>query len=60
MKVKTCKSMVPVRILQLTDLHVFKDPEVRLKGIPTRELLEDVVRHIVESGQTFRSRGCDG
>ena len=42
-----------VRILQLTDLHVFKDPEVRLKGIPTRELLEDVVRHIGESGQTF-------
>ncbi len=45
--------MVTVRLLQLTDLHVFKDPDVRLKGIPTRELLEDVVRHISESGQTF-------
>jgi len=45
--------MVTMRILQLSDLHVFQDPEVRLKGIPTRELLEDVVRHVVESGQTF-------
>ena len=45
--------MVTVRILQLTDLHVFQDPEACLKGIPTRELLADVVRHICESGQTF-------
>ena len=45
--------MAAVRILQLTDLHVFKDPGVRLKGIPTRELLEDVVRHIIESGLNF-------
>ena len=45
--------MVTVRILQLTDLHVFKDPGVCLKGIPTRKLLEDVVRHIITSGQIF-------
>ncbi len=45
--------MATVRILQLTDLHVFQEPEVRLKGIPTRELLEDVVRHIGEAGETF-------
>ena len=34
------------RILQLTDLHVFSQPGVRLKGIPTRESLQDVVEHI--------------
>ncbi len=45
--------MTTVRILQLTDLHVFKDPDMRLKGIPTRELLEDVVRHVSETGRTF-------
>lgn len=45
--------MATVRILQLTDLHVFKDPGIRLKGIPTRELLEDVARHIGETGETF-------
>jgi Icc protein len=41
------------RILQLTDLHVFKDPNALLKGIPTRLLLEDVVRHVLTYGQTF-------
>ncbi len=41
------------RILQLTDLHVFREPNMRLKGIPTRELLQDVVRHILASGETF-------
>ena len=45
--------MRAVRLLQLTDLHVFRDPNARLKGIPTRELLEDVVQHIVNSGETF-------
>ena len=42
-----------IRILQLTDLHVLKDPDTRLKGIPTRELLQDVVRHVTESGVQF-------
>lgn len=41
------------RILQLTDLHVFKDPTATLKGIPTRTLLEDVVRHVQSSGNVF-------
>ena len=45
--------MTTVRILQLTDLHVFKDADARLKGIPTRELLEDVVRHILATGESF-------
>ena len=37
-------------ILQLSDLHRFADPEARLFGIPTRELLEDVLAHVQESG----------
>jgi 3',5'-cyclic-AMP phosphodiesterase len=38
------------RILQLSDLHPFADPEARLFGIPTRELLQDVLAHVQESG----------
>lgn len=34
------------RIVQLTDLHVFADPEARLYDIPTRELLRDVAAHV--------------
>ncbi len=45
--------MTTVRILQLTDLHVFKDAGACLKGIPTRELLEDVVRHVIETKHPF-------
>lgn len=41
------------RILQLTDLHVFAEPEVRLKGIPTRECLQDVVDHVVANQRPF-------
>ncbi|MFN9719230.1 MAG: metallophosphoesterase family protein [Planctomycetota bacterium] len=41
------------RILQLTDLHVFHDAMTTLKGVPTRELLRDVVNFIAASGQTF-------
>jgi Icc protein len=37
---------VMTRIVQLTDLHVFADPDERLFGIPTRELLRDVVAHV--------------
>lgn len=36
------------RIVQLTDLHLFRDPEERLFGIPTRELLRDVLAHVAE------------
>ncbi len=42
-----------IRILQLTDLHVFRDANAMLKGIPTRELLSDVVQSIQASGQSF-------
>lgn len=45
--------MTPTRILQLTDLHVFRDPEAFLKGIPTYQLLCDVVEHIRQSGAEF-------
>ncbi|MEZ6130958.1 MAG: metallophosphoesterase [Planctomycetaceae bacterium] len=41
------------RILQLTDLHVFSEPHVRLKGIPTRECLQDVVNHILQTEAPF-------
>jgi Icc protein len=42
--------MTTTRILQLSDLHPFADPEARLFGIPTRELLRDVLAHVQESG----------
>lgn len=35
-----------VRIVQLTDLHLFREPDGRLFGIPTRELLLDVLAHV--------------
>ena len=41
------------RILQLTDLHVFAEPGIRLKGIPTRECLQDVVEHILTHEAAF-------
>ena len=45
--------MTITRILQLTDLHVFRDPAARLKGIPTFELLQDVVEFIRTSGEPY-------
>lgn len=44
-----------IRILQLTDLHVFSEPGMQLKGIPTRELLQDVVQHILNTEEPFDS-----
>ncbi len=38
------------RILQLSDVHRFADPDGRLFGIPTRELFEDVLAHVERSG----------
>ena len=38
------------RILQLSDVHRFADPDERLFGIPTRELFEDVLEHVEQSG----------
>lgn len=37
---------MPVKILQLTDLHLFSDPETRLRGVPTGETLTDVLDHV--------------
>jgi Icc protein len=37
------------RIVQLTDLHLYADPDARFYEIPTRELLEDVVAHVEQS-----------
>jgi Icc protein len=34
------------RIVQITDLHLFRDADERLFGIPTRELLQDVLDHV--------------
>ncbi|HIE95815.1 MAG TPA: hypothetical protein EYG03_27410 [Planctomycetes bacterium] len=42
-----------IRILQLTDLHVFSEPQQRLKGIPTRECLQDVVAWILQHEAPF-------
>lgn len=40
------------RILHLTDLHLLSDPDERLHGIPTRELLKEVLAQIHDSGET--------
>lgn len=46
-------SIAVTRILQLTDLHVFSEANQRLKGIPTRECLQDIVDHIVAHEEPF-------
>ena len=40
------------RILHLTDFHLLADPDERLMGIPTRELLKAVLAQIHDSGVT--------
>lgn len=45
--------MTTIRILQLSDLHLFANPDERLYGIPTRELLMDVMEHVERSGERF-------
>lgn len=42
-----------VRILQLTDFHVFCEPNCEIKGIPTRECFQDVVDFIVKNETSF-------
>ena len=44
----TDSGVMTTRIVQITDLHLFRDPEERLFGIPTRELLRDVLAHVAE------------
>jgi Icc protein len=38
--------MMLTEIVQLTDPHLFADPQQRLKGVPTRAALEDVLQFI--------------
>lgn len=42
-----------VRLLQLTDLHIFADRSERLKGVDTAANLEIVVQHVLDSGIEF-------
>ena len=42
--------MTTTQILQLSDLHPFANPDERLFGIPTRELLAEVLAHVQASG----------
>jgi Icc protein len=42
--------MTTTQILQLSDLHPFAAPDERLFGIPTRELLTEVLAHVQASG----------
>ena len=45
--------MADARILQLTDLHLFHDLEVTLKGIPTRRTLKSIADSILQDGIEF-------
>lgn len=45
--------MQTFRILQLTDLHLFAQPQEALKGIPTRETLQTVVDTILQNEDEF-------
>lgn len=42
-----------IRILQLTDLHVFAEPGTKLKGVPTLESLQEVVDWIEQQERAF-------
>jgi len=45
--------MPTIRLLQLTDLHLFRDPQETLKGIPTQETLGIVLDVIQAREPTF-------
>lgn len=40
-------------VLQLSDLHVFAEPEVRLRGVATRESLQEVLEAVRRTGLEF-------
>jgi Icc protein len=42
-----------IRLLQLTDLHLSADPEKRVKGVPPRAALGDVIGHIRTGNMRF-------
>jgi Icc protein len=52
-QIRNGKLALPVRILQFSDFHLTGDPHERVKGVPTHDALQDVVRHIAQSGQRF-------
>ena len=41
--------MTLTRIVQLTDLHLYADPDARFYEIPTRELFQEVVAHVEQN-----------
>ena len=47
--VQTGRQMALTRIVQLTDLHLYADPDARFYEIPTRELLQDVIAHVEQN-----------
>ena len=47
--VQTGAEMALTRIVQLTDLHLYADPDGRFYEIPTRELLQEVVAHVEQN-----------
>ena len=46
--------MTVTRIVQLTDLHLYADPDARFYEIPTRELFQDVVAHVEQNAGAGR------
>ena len=44
---------MPTHLLQLTDLHLFADPDEQLKGVSTRESLADVLETVRGTGLSF-------
>jgi Icc protein len=41
---------VTAQVLQLSDLHLFTDPQARLRGVPPYDCLVDVLQHILDAG----------
>ena len=44
---------MPIRVLQLSDLHLCGDPDSHLYGVPTRETFRDVLKHIRSENVDF-------
>lgn len=51
MHIDLADSNRPVRLLQLTDCHVGESVGEKLLGLDTDESLQDVIEHVVDSGQ---------
>lgn len=46
-------SEAPLRIIQISDTHLFSDPNKKLLGVPTQKSLEAVLEHIRRHAQPF-------